>query len=260
MREYVIEIKDLSFAYGHPRHGHGGADAPRVLDGVNLSIPRGKVTTVLGANGSGKSTLFHLIGKNLHVRQGEILFDGEDIRNIRLKDYARRVSIVHQANNAFGDVTVEALASYGRTPFLSFFERLGAEDQRIIERAMEIADVTKFRDRKLATLSGGQRQRAWIAMALAQDTDTMLLDEPTTWLDVRYQVQILRLVRRLNREFGTTVVMVLHDMNQAVQYSDEIVGLKDGKICGHGRPEEIVTEDFIEEVYGIRLARKECWA
>jgi iron complex transport system ATP-binding protein len=271
--DYVIEIKELSFWYWH-----GGSEAaakdsagdnagdnaekrvevrgkslPLVLDGVSVGIPRGKVTTVLGANGSGKSTLFHLIGKNLPVKKGEIRFEGEDIKGVRIKDYAKRVSIVHQANPTFGDVTVESLVSYGRTPFLSFFERIGANDQKLIERAMKIADVTKFRDRKLASLSGGQRQRAWIAMALAQDTDTILLDEPTTWLDIRYQIQILRLIRRLNQEFGTTVVMVLHDMNQAIQYSDEIIGLKDGKICGHGRPEEIVTEDFIEDVYGIRL-------
>ncbi|MDR1217545.1 MAG: ABC transporter ATP-binding protein, partial [Oscillospiraceae bacterium] len=206
-----------------------------------------------GANGSGKSTLFHLMSKNLPVKEGGIFFEGADIRKIGLRDYARKVSIVHQANPTFGDVTVETLVSYGRTPFLSLFERAGDEDVRIVERAMDIADVADFRDRKLSSLSGGQRQRVWIAMALAQDTETMLLDEPTTWLDIKYQIEILRLIRRLNEEYGVTIVMVLHDINQAMRYSDEIIGLKEGRVAARGAPEDIVTPDFIEEIYGVRL-------
>jgi iron complex transport system ATP-binding protein len=268
---YRLEVKGLGFWYGH-HHGRGGyaaggpggladggadvtrcCSAPRVLDGVGFGIADGSVTTVLGANGSGKSTLFHLMSKNLPVKEGEILFDGADIRKIGLRDYARKVSIVHQSNPTFGDVTVETLVSYGRTPFLSFFERPGDEDERLIERAMEIADVAAFRGRKLASLSGGQRQRVWIAMALAQNTGTMLLDEPTTWLDIKYQVEILRLIRRLNEEYGVTIVMVLHDINQAIRYSDEIIGLKDGRVAARGAPEDVVTPDFIEEIYGVRL-------
>ncbi|MDR1293316.1 MAG: ABC transporter ATP-binding protein [Clostridiales Family XIII bacterium] len=275
-REFRLEVKGLSFWYGH-HHGRGheptgrsgsgastaSADrgrhaahatpAPLVLDDVGFGIRAGTVTTVLGANGSGKSTLFHLMSKNLPVKDGGIFFEGTDIRKIGLRDYARKLSIVHQANPTFGDVTVETLVSYGRTPFLSFFEKAGDEDGRIIERAMDIADVADFRDRKLSSLSGGQRQRVWIAMALAQDTDTMLLDEPTTWLDIKYQVEILRLIRRLNEEYGVTIVMVLHDINQAMRYSDEIIGLKDGRVAARGAPEDVVTPDFIEEIYGVRL-------
>jgi iron complex transport system ATP-binding protein len=256
--ENIIEVSNLSFRYGH-HHGrgpgdvHGHAVAPLVLDDVSFGIRRGAVTTVLGANGSGKTTLFHLLSKNLPIREGSIEFEGEDIRNIGLREYARKVSIVQQANPSFSDVTVETLVSYGRTPFLSMFERPGEEDGRVIERAMDIADVSDFRERKLSSLSGGQRQRAWIAMALAQDTGTILLDEPTTWLDVRYQVETLRLIRRLNEEYGATIVMVLHDVNQAMRYSDWIIGLKDGRVAAVGSPGEVVTPDFIELIYGVRL-------
>jgi iron complex transport system ATP-binding protein len=148
---------------------------------------------------------------------------------------------------------VEKLVGYGRTPFLSFLKRPGDEDERLVNRAMEITDVAKYRDVAVANLSGGQRQRVWIAMALAQNTELLLLDEPTTYLDIRYQVQVLNLIRRLNREFGITIVMVLHDVNQALTYSDEVIGLKDGRIAAYGRAEEVVTPDLLEEIYGIRL-------
>jgi iron complex transport system ATP-binding protein len=254
--EFLLETRSLSFWYGHHHGRAGGAGAsgaPRVLDGVSFGIRAGAVTTVLGANGSGKSTLFHLMSKNLPVKEGGIFFGGTDIRDISLRDYARKVSIVHQANPTFGDVTVEALVSYGRTPFLPFFGRPGDEDERLVERAMDVADVAGFRSRKLSSLSGGQRQRAWIAIALAQNTGMILLDEPTTWLDIKYQVGILRLIRRLNEEYGVTIAMVLQDINQAIRYSDEIVGLKDGRVAARGAPEDVVTPSFIEEIYGVRL-------
>ena len=238
-----MQIKNLSFSYGNSR----------VLEDVSFTVPEGKVTTVLGSNGSGKSTLFYLMTKNLPMQGGEILMGGQSIREIRLKDFAKRVAIVNQSNTVSGDITVEKLVGYGRTPFLSFMQRMGDEDERLVDWAMEITDVRKYRDKAVSKLSGGQRQRVWIAMALAQNTKLLLLDEPTTYLDIRYQVQILKLVRRLNKEFGITIVMVLHDMNQAIHYSDEIVGLKDGFIVAQGAPEDIVTPDRIEEIYGIRL-------
>lgn len=238
-----MEIKNLSFAYG----------SNRVLEDVSFAVPKGKVTTVLGSNGSGKSTLFYLMTKNLPIQGGEICLDGRSIREIRLRDFAKRVAIVNQTNTVSGDITVEKLVGYGRTPFLSFMQRLGDEDQQLIDWAMGITNVKKYRDKAVSTLSGGQRQRVWIAMALAQNPRLLFLDEPTTYLDIRYQVQILKLIRRLNTEFGMTIVMVLHDMNQAAHYSDEILGLKNGHIVAKGAPEEIVTPERIEEIYGIRL-------
>lgn len=238
-----MEVKNLSFAYG----------ANRVLEDVSFTIAEGKVTTILGANGSGKSTLFYLMTKNLAAEGGEILLDGKNIDGIRLRDFARRVSMVGQTNTVPGDVSAERLVSYGRTPFLGFMQRPGAEDERLIDRAMEIMDVAQYREKAVSTLSGGQRQRVWIAMALAQNTKLLLLDEPTTYLDIRYQIEILRMIRKLNREFGITVVMVLHDMNQAIRYSDEILGLKDGRVAARGRPQEIFTPELIEDIYGVRL-------
>jgi iron complex transport system ATP-binding protein len=242
----MMEVRNLSFSYGdHP-----------VLKDISFTAPEGKITTVLGSNGSGKSTLFHLMTKNLKAQRGEILLDGREIGAIRLLDFARQVAIVGQTNTAPCDVTVERLVSYGRTPFRSFAQRFkqpDAEDERLIERALKIADVEKYRDRQMGTLSGGQRQRVWIAMALAQNTRLLFLDEPTTFLDIRFQVQILKLIRRLNEEYGVTVMMVLHDMNQAIRYSDEMLGLKDGRIVCAGKPEEVLSPELIEEIYEIRL-------
>jgi len=238
-----MEIKHLSFSYG----------CNPVLEDVSFTVPEGKVTTMLGSNGSGKSTLFYLMTKNLRLQGGDILLEGRSIREIRLKDFAKRVSIVNQTNTVNGDITVKKLVGYGRTPFLSFMRQMSDEDERLIDWAMEITNVKKYQDKEVSTLSGGQRQRVWIAMALAQNTKLLLLDEPTTYLDIRYQVQILKLIRRLNREFGMTIVMVLHDMNQAIHYSDRILGLKDGRIVARGAPQETITPEGIEEIYGIRL-------
>lgn len=238
-----MEIKNLSFSYGNNP----------VLEDVSFVVPEGKVTTVLGSNGSGKSTLFYLMTQNLPIQGGGIYLDGRNIRDIRLKDFAKKVAIVNQTNAVSGDITVEKLVGYGRTPFLSFMQRMSGEDERLVDWAMEITNVKKYREKAVSTLSGGQRQRVWIAMALAQNPKLLFLDEPTTYLDIRYQVQILKLIRRLNTEFGMTIVMVLHDMNQAIYYSDEILGLKNGRIVAKGAPEEIVTPERIEEIYGIRL-------
>jgi iron complex transport system ATP-binding protein len=242
----MMEVKNLSFAYGD----HA------VLNDVSFTVPAGKITTVLGSNGSGKSTLFHLMTKNLKAQGGDILLDSQRIGEIKLLDFAKRVSIVGQTNTAPYDITVERLVSYGRTPFRSFaqrFKQSGEEDERLVDWALDIADVKKYRDRQMGTLSGGQRQRVWIAMALAQNTRLLFLDEPTTSLDIRFQVQILKLIKRLNEEFDVTVMMVLHDMNQAIRYSDEILGLKDGRIVCFGNPSEVLTPELIEEIYEIRL-------
>jgi iron complex transport system ATP-binding protein len=150
-------------------------------------------------------------------------------------------------------VSVETLVGYGRTPHLPFLKRPGKEDEEATLRAMDISGVTEFRKRALSSLSGGQLQRVWIAMALAQDTDLLLLDEPTTWLDVRYQIEILKLIRRLNEAHGITIALILHDINQAIYYSDEIIGLKNGKVVGRGSPDEIITDEFISDIYGLRL-------
>ncbi|MGC4018148.1 MAG: ABC transporter ATP-binding protein [Muricomes sp.] len=240
----IFTIENLSFAYGKQE----------VIRGLNLTLREGAVTTLIGANGCGKSTLFNLMTKNLKTDAGVIALHGENIGNIKLKRFARQAAIVHQYNTAPADLSVEKLISYGRTPY----HRMGVsrdikEDEEKIRWAMEITHTFKYKDKPVAELSGGQKQRVWIAMALAQDTKILFLDEPTTYLDIRYQLQILRLIRQLNREYGITIIMVLHDINQSLHYSDEIVAMQDGKIIAQGLPQEIVTPELVRTVYGVEL-------
>ena len=205
----AMEVRDLYFAYGKNR----------VLKGVSLKIESGKITTIMGANGCGKSTLFYLMTRNLTPRKGNIFLHGKNILNLGLRDFAKKVSIVHQYNTSSDDITVERLVSFGRTPHMRMMQGRSEEDDRLIEWAMEVTNVAKYRNREVSRLSGGQRQRVWIAMALAQNTKILFLDEPTTYLDIRYQIEILELVKRLNRKFGITIVMVLHDINHFSAFS-----------------------------------------
>ena len=244
MVDNIFEIKDLSFSYGNNK----------VIDGLNLKIKEGKITTLIGANGCGKSTLFNLMTKNIKPDNGKIFLGGQNIEQMKLKDFARKTAIVHQYNTAPPDITVKKLVEFGRTPYhtLGLSPNL-EEDREKVRFALEITNTKKFEDKPVSQLSGGQKQRVWIAMALAQNTKILFLDEPTTYLDIRYQLQILRLVKRLNSEFNITVIMVLHDINQSLCYSDEIVAMQNGKVLSQGVPKEIITSQLIEEVYGVTL-------
>lgn len=245
MSDNVFQIRGLSFAYG--KHA--------VLKGLDLDLHAGRITTLIGANGCGKSTLFHLMTKNLRPDAGRILLHGQDISACRLRDFARQVAIVHQYNTAPADLSVEKLVAYGRTPYQTMGLSPDPEaDAEKIRWALEITHTDKYRDKPVAELSGRQKQRVWIAMALAQGTQILFLDEPTTYLDIRYQLQILHLIRQLNQELGMTIVMVLHDINQSLHYSDEIVAMSDGQVCAHGLPEEIVTPELIRRVYDVDLS------
>lgn len=239
----AMEVRDVHFSYGKNK----------ILKGASLTIEKGRITTIMGANGCGKSTLFSLMTKNLIPGKGKIFLKGKNINNLRLNEFARKVAIVHQYNTASDDITVERLISFGRTPHLGLMGAHKEEDEKYIEWAMEVTNVTQYRDRELSRLSGGQRQRVWIAMALAQGTETLFLDEPTTYLDIRYQIEILELVKKLNREYGMTIIMVLHDINQAIYFSDRIIGLCDGKVIVQGDPNEVITEQSIKALYGIDL-------
>lgn len=239
----AMEVKTLSFAYGKNR----------VLKDISFRIKEGDITTIMGANGCGKTTLFSLMTRNLYPRRGDIFLKGKNIQNLGLKEFARRVSIVHQYNTSSDDITVERLVSFGRTPHMKMMRGRSEEDERLIRWAMEVTNVEKYRDREISRLSGGQRQRVWIAMALAQNTKILFLDEPTTYLDIRYQIEILELVKKLNREFGITIIMVLHDINQAIYFSDCVIGLKDGLVEMEGDPQEVITRESIRSLYGIEL-------
>lgn len=242
-RKPAMEVRNLSFFYGKNK----------VLKDTSFEIKEGKITTIMGANGCGKSTLFNLMTKNLYPRKGNIFLRGKNIQNLALKEFARKVSIVHQHNTSADDITVERLVSFGRNPYRKMMLRRSEEDEKLMDWAMEVTNVEKYRDRELSRLSGGQRQRVWIAMALAQNTKILFLDEPTTYLDIRYQIEILELVKKLNQQYGITIIMVLHDINQAIRYSDRIIGLRDGHVAAEGAPDEIITSECIRKLYGISL-------
>lgn len=237
--------KNLTFSYDGESN---------VLEQLDLTIKEGKITVLMGANGCGKSTLFKLMTKSLIPDEGVVTLGGEDIDDMRLKEFARNVAIVHQNNTAPPDLTVERLVGYGRTPYLNSFQTVGGkEDEDAVEWALKVTDIRDIRYKCVADLSGGQRQRVWIAMALAQMTGILFLDEPTTYLDIRYQIEILQLIRNLNREYGITIIMVLHDINQAMEYGDVFVGMKGGRIVVEGSPKEVVSGQVLYDLYGIRL-------
>ena len=241
--EFPFETKNLSFSYD------GETNA---VNRAELHIRSGKITAVLGANGCGKSTLFSLLCRLMKPTEGEILLNGTPVRQISRREYARQVAIVHQYNTAAEDITVKKLVSLGRTPYHGICSaQLNAEDLRQISRAMEITDVADFADRPVLSLSGGQRQRVWLAMALAQNTRVLLLDEITTYLDIHYQLELMKLIRTLNVSLGITVLMVLHDLNQAIRYSDYCILMKDGAVLAQGSMRHTITADAVYEAFVV---------
>lgn len=240
-----MRVDNLFFAY----------DKDDIIKRISFEIKDNKITTLMGANGCGKSTLFQLLTKNLKPREGSVFLDQRDIKDIRLKEFAQNVAIVHQYNTAPPDLPVHSLIAYGRIPFFKHFAKAEDKDKdkEIVDWALEVTDMSELKNRRMGQLSGGQRQRAWIAMALAQQPKILLLDEPTTYLDVKFQIEILRLIKSLNKDYSMTIVMVLHDINQAIYYSDEIIGMKKGNILFQGNPSEVITEESIQDMYGIHL-------
>lgn len=236
-----IETRELDVAY----------DGIAVLEGMELRIPEGAVTSIIGPNGCGKSTALKTIGRILKPQGGYVLLDGEDIHTLPTKEVARRMAILPQAPQAPAGLTAGELVSYGRFPYQTGFGRTTDEDREIVQWAMESTGVLEFETTAVDSLSGGQRQRVWIAMALAQQTDLILLDEPTTYLDLAYQLEVLELLHRLNREQGCTVAMVLHDLNLASRFSDRLIAMRDGRIVAFGKPEEVMTPEVLMKTFGI---------
>lgn len=222
-----------------------------IIDGLSLTIPDGKTTVLVGANGCGKSTLLRGISRLLKPREGNVVLDSQDIWKLPTKELAKRLGILPQGPVAPEGLTVHELIAQGRYPHQTWFQQWSAEDERVTLEALEITNMSEFADRPVDTLSGGQRQRAWIAMTLAQDSDLILLDEPTTFLDMSYQIEVLDLLHDLNTERGKTIVMVLHDLNHACRYADVLVAMNGGQIIAQGPPDEVVTESLVREVFGI---------
>jgi iron complex transport system ATP-binding protein len=229
-----------------------GYDGRTVLRGLDLGIEAGTVTTLLGANGCGKSTLLKAFGRLLTPSAGTVLLEGEPLRRQRSRAVARRLAILPQNPVAPPGTSVRDLVMRGRNPHQSWARPWTPADDAVVDRVLADTGLTEAADRPVTELSGGQRQRAWIALVLAQQAPTLLLDEPTTFLDLAHQLDVLRLVRRVNRESGTTVVMVLHDLGLAARYSDRLVVIGDGGVLADGAPHDVLEPDLLARAFGLR--------
>jgi len=226
-------------------------DDASIIHNLRLAIPMGQVTALVGPNGCGKSTLLRGISRLLKPKHGTVILDGQDIWKLPTKELAKRLGILPQSPVAPEGLTVHELVAQGRYPHQSWLQQWSAEDERVTQEALAITHIEDFADRPVDTLSGGQRQRAWIAMTLAQDSEVILLDEPTTFLDLAYQIDVLDLLYELNRQRKKTIVMVVHDLNHACRYADYLVAVKEGQIAAQGIPSEVVTERLVREVFGV---------
>lgn len=238
---YNIQTEKINIAY----------DKHLIVEGLDLEIEKGKITSIIGSNGCGKSTILKALGRILKPTLGDIILDGSHLNSMTSKEIAKKMAILPQTPQAPSGLSVEELVAYGRFPHQKGFGNLTKEDKKIVSDALRKTKLSDLAHRELDTLSGGQRQRVWIAMALAQETDIILLDEPTTYLDLTHQLEVLTLLEELNREQHCTVVMVLHDLNLASRFSDNIIVISDGKIIKSGTPQEVIQKDVLEAAFDI---------
>ena len=232
-------------------HLAAGYDGHPVFRNLDLVIPSGKMTTLIGSNGSGKSTILKTMSRLIAPTAGVVCLEGQSIHGMPTKLMAQKLALLPQGAQTPTGITVSELVEYGRFPYRNKLSGLTAKDREIIRWALSSTNMSELAGREMDQLSGGQRQRGWIAMALAQKTGILFLDEPTTYLDISHQLDILQLLRKLNLEQGVTIVMVLHDLNHAIMFSDYLVAIKDGKKYGAGAPEEIVTPKTLREVFDV---------
>ncbi|ENH96799.1 iron chelate ABC transporter ATP-binding protein [Gracilibacillus halophilus YIM-C55.5] len=237
----MVEAKEITKKYGDTA----------VVDQVSVSIPKGKITSFIGPNGAGKSTLLSIVSRLISKDEGEVEIDGEEISTVKSNSLAKKVSILRQSNHLNVRLTVRELVGFGRFPYSQ--GRLTKEDEKFVQQAIEYMELTEMEDKFLDQLSGGQKQRAFIAMVIAQDTDYILLDEPLNNLDMKHAVQIMKVLHRLVRELGKTVVIVIHDVNFASVYSDYIVALKEGKIVHQGAKDDMISKEVLRDVYDMDI-------
>ncbi len=238
----MLQIEDLRVSYG---------GAP-VVHGIDLEVAAGAVTSIIGPNGSGKSTILKAITRTVPAT-GQVRIAGQPTTALSRRAMARLIGMLGQTRETPSDMTVTELVGLGRSPHRPWFQPLSPRDRQIVDEVIAQAGLEELRDRRVTTLSGGEAQRAWIAMALAQRPRVLLLDEPTTYLDIAHQVEVLDLVRRINRTTGLTVVMVLHDLNHAGFYSDHLLALQQGRVVGVGTPAQVLCADLIQQVYGVQV-------
>jgi ABC-type cobalamin/Fe3+-siderophores transport system ATPase subunit len=240
----ALDVSNIKVSYGKDSQF-------AILSELFVKIPSGKVTAIVGSNGSGKSTLLRTMARLLKPSMGTVYLDGHDIAKLPTKEVARKLAILPQGPEVPPGITVKDLVSYGRHPYQGLMGGMKNEDKKAISWAIKVTGLESFMDRAVDTLSGGERQRAWIALALAQRTKILLLDEPATFLDIHHELEILTLVQELSRIYGITVVWVLHNLNNAAAYSDHIIMLRSGKIFAEGSPADVITPADIHEVFGI---------
>lgn len=241
MSAHTLAANGLSAGYGNME----------ILHGFDLTIPPGKITVIVGANACGKSTLLRAMSRLLSPSAGQVLLDGKSIHKTPPRELARTLGLLPQSPIAPEGITVADLVSRGRHPHQNLFSRWTLKDDEAVDGALTATKTVELAERPVDELSGGQRQRVWIAMALAQETEVLLLDEPTTFLDISHQVEVLDLLTDLNQSRGTTIVMVLHDLNLAARYADHLVAMTDGKVHVSGRPEDVLTEENVRHVFGL---------
>jgi len=239
--DHTLDAEHLTLGYGELT----------VVDDLSLVVPPGRITAIVGANACGKSTLLRSMSRLLRPRSGQVVLDGREVHRTPARQLARTLGLLPQSPIAPEGITVADLVGRGRHPHQGLLSRWSSDDDRAVAEALEATETTALADRSVDELSGGQRQRVWIAMALAQQTDVLLLDEPTTFLDVSHQVEVLDLLTDLNRRRGTTIVMVLHDLNLAARYADHLVALAAGRVHAAGTPAEVLTEDCVRAVFGL---------
>ncbi|KRF08051.1 ABC transporter [Paenibacillus sp. Soil766] len=237
----TLETRNLNLTYGNEN----------IIEGLNLSIPKGKITVLIGSNGCGKSTLLRAMARLLKPAHGEIILDGKHIAEIPTKEIAKRLSILPQGPIAPEGLTVFQLVKQGRYPYQNWLKSWSEEDERCVNEALAVTKTTELAETAVDSLSGGQRQRAWIAMTLAQGTQTILLDEPTTYLDMAHQVDILDLLFELNEREQRTIVMVLHDLNLACRYAHHLVAIKNKSVFAQGKPEDVINSELVRHVFGM---------
>lgn len=241
MITHSLTVSGLSAGYGETV----------ILDRLDFDVPPGRITAIVGANACGKSTLLRTMSRLLSPRHGSVLLDGKSIHRMPSRQLARLLGLLPQSPVAPEGITVADLVSRGRHPHLGLLSRWTRADDKAVAAALQMTKTAELADRAVDELSGGQRQRVWIAMALAQETDLLLLDEPTTFLDISHQIEVLDLLTDLNRTRGTTIVMVLHDLNLAARYADNLVAMAEGRLHVSGRPEEVLTEQNVRHVFAL---------
>ena len=238
----MIKLENISFSYNKKKE---------FIQDLSLEFKSGEITTILGPNGSGKSTLLHMMSTYLKPKSGKIYLGDKDLGKLKQKEIAKYISCVYQENEAPDDITVRDLVSFGRNIYSNVKKEDKEENKRMIDFALKATGIEEIQDKKVVNLSGGQKQRAFIAMSLAQNTEVLLLDEPTTYLDIYHQIEILEVVKSLNEKYNITIVMVLHDLNQAINYSHNIVIMKNGNLIKQGKATEVLNEQTIKDVYNV---------